>query len=72
MAFSGKEKFLDAARNGHEIYADVSGIRLPVVHVDLETEVAKVDVNGLEQAIYIPDHEIRIGYDSNAIIDIYI
>lgn len=68
---TGNETWIKAAKAGEIVWASASGDWWPIVHIELDCELLKIDVCNRIQILRLDDCEIRIG-ESEIVEDVYL
>ena len=68
---TGNENWVKAAKDGTEVYAKALGDWYPIVGIELDCELIKIDVCNMIDILHLYDCEIRIGSDE-IVEDVYL
>ncbi len=71
MRLTGNEKWIAAGKAGEEIYAKSSSLWWPIVDVELDCGLIKIDVCGQTETLDFEMVEIKIGDDGEELEDVY-
>ena len=71
MSLTGNEAWIVAGKEGHEIYAKSAGLWWPIVHVELDFELIKIDVCGHIDILNLFECDIKIGDEGEQVKDVY-
>ena len=71
MKLTGNEKWIVAGKQGAEVYACDGNGFYPIVEVEMDCGLVKVDVCGAIQINDVTHCDIKIEFDGDVIEDIY-